>query len=86
MRVVKEFSVQGCKVTLYQWNNRYIIKLEQAYLEQTFKVDEFEFENEDAVLGLLDEVFVQEAIDRFDTMARSLHEALHRANEQDGIG
>ncbi|HEY8513804.1 MAG TPA: hypothetical protein VIL31_17730 [Cyclobacteriaceae bacterium] len=84
MRVLKELSVQGCKVTLYLWNNRYLIKIEHGYLEQTFKVDQFEFDNEDSVLKLLDERFVEEALGRFDDMARSLHEALHRVNELDG--
>jgi hypothetical protein len=86
MRVLKEFSVQGCKVTLYLWNNRYLIKMEQGYLEQTFKVDQFEFDDEDSVLQLLDERFVEEAVDRFDAMARSLHEVLQRVNDQDGDG
>lgn len=86
MRVLKEFSVQGCKVTIYHWNNRYLIKLEQDNLEQTFKVDQFEFADERAVLQLLDETFVSESIDRFDSMAQSLHEALRRVDEQDGAG
>ncbi|HLT80011.1 MAG TPA: hypothetical protein VKZ86_03230 [Cyclobacteriaceae bacterium] len=86
MRVLKEFSIDGCKVTLYHWNNRYLIKLEQAQLEQTFKVDQFEFEDEQAVVRLLDETFVREAVDRFDAMARSLHEALRRVDEQSGFG
>ncbi len=82
MRVLKEFFVQGCKVTLFHWNNRYLIKLEQAQLEQTFKVDQFEFDDESTVLQLLDETFVQEAVGRFDAMAQSLHEVLHRIREQ----
>lgn len=86
MRVLKELTIQGCKITLYHWNNRYLIKMEQGHLEQTFKVDEFEFEDENAVLQLLDETFVNEAVDRFDAMARSLYEALHRVDEQDGKG
>lgn len=85
MRVLKEFSIQGCKVTLYAWNNRYLIKLEQGHLEQTFKVDQFEF-NDESVVQLLDEVFMQDAIDRFDAMARSLHEAQRRIGERDDKG
>jgi hypothetical protein len=86
MRVVKEFSVQGCKVTLYNWNNRYLIKLEQDQLEQTYKVDQFEFVDENSVLRLLDETFMQEALERFDSMALSLHKALGRVNSDDDKG
>ncbi|MFO7257382.1 MAG: hypothetical protein DIU61_006790 [Bacteroidota bacterium] len=86
MRVLKELSIQGCKVTLYLWNNRYLIKMEQGYLEQTFKVDQFEFDDDSSVLRLLDERFVEEALGRFDDMGHSLHAALQRVNEPDGDG
>ena len=79
MRVLREFTVEGCKVTLFQWNNRYLIKIEVGPLEQTFKVDEFDFANDGEVISLLDETFVKEALARFSDMARSLHDALERA-------
>jgi len=78
MRVVKELTYPACKVTLFAWNNRYIIKLEQGLLEQTFKIDETEFANDDDVIRLLDAEFLQQAIIRFRQMGQSVYEAVQR--------
>jgi enoyl-[acyl-carrier-protein] reductase (NADH) len=78
MRVIKELKHPACKITLYAWNNRYIIKLEAGLLEQTFKVNEFDVANEQEVEKLLDESFVKEAMERFEQMSHSLGGALQR--------
>lgn len=82
MRVIKETSIEGCKVTFYAWNNRYLIKLEQGLLEQTFKVSELDVSGETELLDLLDAEFVQQALKRFDEMGQSLHEARTRAEQR----
>jgi hypothetical protein len=79
MRVLKDFSLQGCRITLFQWNNRYLIKLEEGPFEQTFKVDQFVFNDAGEVEKLLDEAFISEALERFSAMAKSLRDALQRA-------
>ncbi len=79
MRVLRDFTTQGAKVTLFQWNNRYLIKIELGPFEQTFKVDEFDFADDSEVVELIDETFVAEAIARFPEMARSLGEAQERS-------
>jgi hypothetical protein len=78
MRVIKELHLEGCRVTLFSWNNRYIIKLEQGLLEQTFKVDQFDLLNEEALIRLIDASFVEEASRRFIEMGASLEEARQR--------
>jgi hypothetical protein len=79
MRVVKEISHPDCKITIFSWNNRYLIKLEQGTLEQTFKVDEMDITEQD-VVRLIDEQFLQQASDRFLQMARALHDAMDRTS------
>lgn len=78
MRVIKEIQHPACKITLYAWNNRYIIKLETGLLEQTFKVNEFDVTSEQEVEKLLDQTFIREALERFEQMAHSLGGALQR--------
>lgn len=78
MRVIREISHRNCKITLFAWNNRYLIKLEQGLLEQTFKVDQFNFEREEEVVRMVDSDFVQQALHRFEDMAQSLHAARER--------
>lgn len=78
MRIIRELPHRECKITLFAWNNRYLIKLEQGLLEQTFKVDQFDFEHEEEVVRLIDDDFVQQALIRFREMAQSLHAARER--------
>lgn len=78
MRIVKELSHRDCKITLFAWNNRYIIKVEQGLLEQTFKIDQFDVASEDEVIRMLDDAFIAQTVQRFSDMYRSLMEARQR--------
>jgi hypothetical protein len=78
MRIIGEIPHSQCKITLFQWNNRYLIKLEKDRLEQTFKVDQFELTSEKELHTLVDEGFVQKALERFNDMEQSLGEALQK--------
>ena len=78
MRIIGEIPHSQCKVTLYHWNNRYLIKLERNGLEQTFKVDQFELASDKDLQILIDESFLQKALDRFEDMERSMAVALQK--------
>ena len=79
MRVVGEIPHSECKITVFAWNNRYLIKLEQGLLEQTFKVNEYDISGEGDLYKIIDEPFIREAIKRFAEMNRSLLQAMQRA-------
>jgi hypothetical protein len=76
MRIIGEIPNPNCKITLFSWNNRYLIKLERGYLEQTFKVDQFDLTSEKDLIALVNNSFIQQALARFDSMDQSLAEAL----------
>lgn len=80
MRVVKEISHPECKITIFSWNNRYLIKLEQGALEQTFKLDQFSVLHDEELMKVIDAEFLQQAINRFTDMGQSFYEAQHRAS------
>lgn len=40
MRVVKELIQEEIRVSIFSWNNKYIIKFELGPMEQTFKLSE----------------------------------------------
>ena len=61
MRVVGEISHPECKITIFAWNNRYLIKLEQGLLEQTFKVNEYDVTSEAELYRIVDKAFLEEA-------------------------
>lgn len=77
MRIIGEIPHSQCKITLFHWNNRYLIKLERGHLEQTFKVDQFDLTQEADLTRMVNEVFIQEALVRFDSMEESLMKALN---------
>ncbi len=79
MRVVGEIPHSDCKITVFAWNNRYLIKLEQGLLEQTFKVNEYDVSSEAELYKIIDQSFIQEAVNRFSAMHVSLVEAMQRA-------
>ena len=79
MRVVGEIPHPECKITIFAWNNRYLIKLEQGLLEQTFKVNEYDVTSEAELYRIVDKTFLEEAMQRFASMGESLRQAMQRA-------
>lgn len=76
MRVIGEVPHEGCKITIFAWNNKYLIKLERGLIEQTFKVPEMEVTGDDDIQKMLRGNFMYKAIARFDEMEASLIEAM----------
>lgn len=78
MRVVGEIPHPHCKITLLSWNNRYLVKVEQGPLEQTFKINQFDILQETDLSRMLDEAFIRECLKRFEEMGSSLQAAMDR--------
>jgi hypothetical protein len=80
MRIIGEIPHPAVKITLFQWNNRYLIKLEAGLMEQTFKIPEWDVTGEQEVIRLVDETFLAEAISRFTQMEQSLRQTIERTS------
>ena len=80
MRHVADIPHPAVKITLLAWNGKFLLKLEQGSLEQTYKVAELDLmTGTDAeVRELLDEEFLALAIDRFQAMRTDLQAAFDR--------
>lgn len=76
MRIVKEYPNKACKVTVFSWNGKYIIKLEAGPFEQTFKISELDI-IEAELDDILNDSFMKEAMERFKTMGDSLRVAIN---------
>ena len=76
MRVVGEIAHPELKITIFQWNNRYLIKLEAGLFEQTYKIHEYDVTSEEDVKKLVDEAFINSALKRFNEMAESLNDSM----------
>lgn len=78
MRIIGEIPHKDCKITLFSWNNRYLIKIEQGLLEQTYKIDQFELSGESDLAAIVNEIFINEALGRFESMDQSLRNAMEK--------
>lgn len=76
MRVVKEIQRPQCKITVFQWNGKYLIKLEKGLIEQTFKIPELDLSSEEDLELILNEEFMQKAEERFTEMMQALQKAM----------
>jgi hypothetical protein len=75
MRVVKESNKEGIRISLFEWNNKFIIKFESGNLEQTFKLPAMDVLDEKDLDSLMEQTFFKEVKKRFDEMHQSLQNA-----------
>ncbi|MDH5476576.1 MAG: hypothetical protein OEX22_12840 [Cyclobacteriaceae bacterium] len=73
MRIVKEVPHPNCKITVFSWNDKYIIKFEKGSLEQTFKVKEWDIIEENELNHFFEEDFISKVLLRFDGMINDLN-------------
>lgn len=77
MRVVANIPHDEFGVTIFSWNQKYLIKFEQGAYEQTYKVSEFDVAGESEIKELLaNEAFMQGIRQRFEAMAEDFSAAL----------
>jgi DNA integrity scanning protein DisA with diadenylate cyclase activity len=80
MRVIKEVIKGPLRISIFSWNNKYIVKLETSGMEQTFKLDELQLDSENQLELLMTDKFLQEALERFESMSISVRSALESGN------
>ena len=76
MRVVREFTEGALRISVFNWNNKYILKLERGPLEQTFKIPEYDIAGDQQLLEVLTPSFLTACNQRFDAMETDWREAL----------
>jgi hypothetical protein len=78
MRVVADIPNQDMKITLLSWNGKYLIKLEKGDFEQTYKVSEMSVSGDEGVKSLIDDDFIEAALNRFSDMRDAFVSTLRR--------
>jgi len=82
MRYLRDIPHPHFRVGLYNWNNKYLIKIEVNFYEQVYKISEMDVTSEDEVLALLDEPFLLKVNERF----RQMHEDFTASAERHDVG
>ena len=82
MRVVGELPHEIMKITLFHWNNRYLVKFELGQFEQTFKIGDMDVTGVDGVKEMVDAEFKNDVLKQFVEMRTAFHSCFKRLNEK----
>lgn len=75
MRIVKDIPHPRFKITVFSWNEKYLIKIEDAHLEQVYKIDTMQISNLKEIDTMLSTEFLLKVRDRFVEMGRDFNYA-----------
>lgn len=79
MKYIKDLPHAQFKIGLYQWNGKYIIKIEAGgFYEQTYKLEETDLPSDSSVEVILDAEFMKSVARRFDLMHQDFQSSLLR--------
>jgi hypothetical protein len=77
MKVLKDIPSEYCKITLFWWNQKYILKFEKYQLEQTFKISELDVTSQNEVEQLVENKdFIKKTLKRFEEMRQDISDIL----------
>lgn len=76
MKILKETTLEGIRISVFSWNNKFLLKYEQGMIEQTFKISEMDIAREDDLSVFFSEDFLSDVQKRFDEMHNSLRSKL----------
>lgn len=76
MRVVRELEKEGIRISIFSWNNKYLLKFEVGMAEQTFKINEFDLDSEKNIDFFFEGDFWENVKKRFDEMHQVLRNQL----------
>jgi hypothetical protein len=81
MRIIAELPHPEFKISILNMNDKFIIKIEQGSLEQTYKIPDMDLtEGVNSVFELLDEPFLKTVSARFTEMRKDFKESYFRYN------
>jgi hypothetical protein len=81
MRIIAELPHSDFKISILNMNNKFIVKIEQGNLEQTYKVADADLmDGVNSVFELMDEAFLKTVSARFAEMRKDFKESYNRYN------
>lgn len=81
MRIIAELPHPDFKISILNMNNKFIVKIEQGNLEQTYKIADADImDGVNSVFELMDEAFLKTVSARFTEMRKDFKESYNRYN------
>lgn len=81
MRLVKELPHSRYKIQIFQYNGKYIVKIELGQFEQTYKIGELDVSGLDEVERMVSDSLLTNALKRFVEMRADWEEAFKEKNK-----
>jgi hypothetical protein len=72
MRLIKTLFIEDIKITIFDFDLKYVIKFEKNRLEQTFKLDKLEFSELDDLERKINSDIIKSIKNRFSNMTSDL--------------
>ena len=72
MRLIKTLFIEDIKITIFDFDLKYVIKFEKNRLEQTFKLDKLEFSELDDLERKINSDIIKSIKNRFLDMSKDL--------------
>jgi hypothetical protein len=85
MRTIGFIEHPAYKITVFSWNERYIVKIEAGYYEQAYKFRQDEFTHWEDIKTLFDAGMLNDIQQVFRQMAENSKNARQRFNNRPGI-
>jgi len=78
MKLISEIPHPQMRITVFLWNEKYLIKFEAGPYEQSYKIDATLAENPSDIAKAISDEFVDNVIERFKDMNADFREHVHR--------
>ena len=80
MRIIANIPHPRLAINIFSMNDKYQIQFLAGQMEQTFKIAHNEVAGVEGIQKMVDEVFIEKVLERFNEMYLSLKEAKERSN------
>ncbi|KAA9333719.1 hypothetical protein [Adhaeribacter soli] len=78
MRLVANIPHEDVRISVFAWNDKFLVKFEKAGMEQTYKIAEIDIPGDGDLEKMLDEEFIDTVLENFQRMGKSWKEAQER--------
>lgn len=82
MRVLRDIPHELYKIQIFQYNEKYIVKIELDQYEQTFKIGELDVDSLDEVENMVTKQLLSNTLKRFVEMRKEWQEAFVNKNRK----
>lgn len=80
MKIVNEFANNYGRFTIFEMNNKFIVKIEKGNYEQIYKLNTLDFliQSADDITKIFDEMFLKNVEERFLQMHKDFNSSIER--------